>query len=105
VDRHNVGRVSCWIGQARERSGLPVRRVLARLGVAPSSFYRVRVHNRAGAAETGIGRAVDYYNHERRHSALEYLRPVDCYRGDPAACWPSAGSGSRLPGTNGGGST
>jgi len=37
-----------------------------------------------GAAESGIGRAVDYYNHERRHSALDYLRPVDYYRGDPA---------------------
>lgn len=39
----------------------------------------------AEAAETGIGRAADYYNHERRHSALEYLRPIDYYRGDPAA--------------------
>ena len=36
-------------------------------------------------AETEIGRAVDYYNRVRRHSALYYLRPVDYYRGDPAA--------------------
>ena len=27
----------------------------------------------------------DYYNHKRPHSALKYLRPVDYYRGDPAA--------------------
>lgn len=27
----------------------------------------------------------DYYNHQRPHSALNYLRPVDYYRGDPAA--------------------
>lgn len=39
----------------------------------------------AEVAEAGIGRAVDYYNHERRHSVLEYLRPIDYYRGDPAA--------------------
>ena len=26
-----------------------------------------------------------YYNHERPHSGLEYLRPVDYYRGDPVA--------------------
>jgi transposase InsO family protein len=25
-----------------------------------------------------------FYNHERPHSALKYLRPVDYYRGDPA---------------------
>jgi len=27
----------------------------------------------------------DYYNHRRPHSALQYLCPVDYYRGDPAA--------------------
>lgn len=26
-----------------------------------------------------------YYNYERSHSALRYLRPIDYYRGDPAA--------------------
>jgi len=26
-----------------------------------------------------------FYNHERPHSALDYLRPVDYYRGDPQA--------------------
>lgn len=30
-------------------------------------------------------RTVDYYNHERRHSALHYLRPIDYYRGNPEA--------------------
>ena len=27
-----------------------------------------------------------YYNHQRVHSALRYLRPIDYYRGDVAAC-------------------
>jgi len=36
-------------------------------------------------ARAEIGRAVDYYNRERRHSALYYLRPIEYYRGDPAA--------------------
>lgn len=29
---------------------------------------------------------VQYYNYQRPHSALQYLRPADYYRGDPAAC-------------------
>lgn len=32
-----------------------------------------------------IRRSVDYYNRERRHSALYYLRPIDYYRGNPDA--------------------
>lgn len=32
-----------------------------------------------------IERAINYYNLDRRHSALYYLRPVDYYRGDPQA--------------------
>jgi putative transposase len=31
-----------------------------------------------------IARIVDWYNTERLHSALGYLRPIDYYRGDPA---------------------
>ena len=36
-------------------------------------------------SEAEICRTVSYYNRERRHSALYYLRPIDYYRGDPAA--------------------
>jgi len=32
-----------------------------------------------------LRRWVSYYNHERLHSALNYLRPVDYYEGDPEA--------------------
>jgi len=30
-----------------------------------------------------VGRWVEFYNHERLHAALNYLRPVDYYRGQP----------------------
>ena len=36
-------------------------------------------------AVAALTRWHDYYNHRRPHSALRYLRPVDYYRGDPAA--------------------
>jgi putative transposase len=32
-----------------------------------------------------IAGIIDHYNHRRLHSALNYLRPADYYRGDPAA--------------------
>ncbi|UCC99366.1 MAG: DDE-type integrase/transposase/recombinase [Phycisphaerales bacterium] len=32
-----------------------------------------------------IGRIMDHYNHERLHSSLGFLRPVDYYRGNPEA--------------------
>jgi putative transposase len=35
-------------------------------------------------AEEQIGRIVHWYNHERLHSSLGYLRPIDYYRGHPA---------------------
>ena len=34
-------------------------------------------------AQTVIGGIVRDYNHDRLHSSLSYLRPVDDYRGDP----------------------
>ena len=32
-----------------------------------------------------IDRIMDHYNHERLHSSLGFLRPVDFYRGNPEA--------------------
>ena len=32
-----------------------------------------------------IAEWVNYYNNQRLHAALQYLRPVDYYRGDPEA--------------------
>ena len=36
-------------------------------------------------AEETLRRWQHYYNHERPHSALHFLRPIDYYRGDPVA--------------------
>jgi len=34
-------------------------------------------------AEEALKKIIDWYNHERLHSALGYLRPIDYYRGQP----------------------
>ena len=36
-------------------------------------------------ARDAIARIIEWYNAERLHSALGYLRPIDYYRGDPPA--------------------
>jgi putative transposase len=55
-----------------ERSNRTVREALEE--VEPASRYE---------AEAALGRIIDWYNHERLHSSLGYLRPSDYYRGDP----------------------
>jgi putative transposase len=46
------------------------------VGEAPDDYYQ---------ALEAIAGWSHYYNYERPHSALNYLRPVDYYRGDPVA--------------------
>ncbi len=55
-----------------ERSNRTVREALEE--VEPASRYE---------AEAALGRIIDWYNHERLHSSLGYLRPIDYYRGEP----------------------
>lgn len=37
------------------------------------------------AAQRVVDAVIDHYNHRRLHSSLNFLRPVDYYRGNPAA--------------------
>lgn len=55
-----------------ERSNRTVREALEEAD--PASRYE---------AEAALGRIIHWYNHERLHSSLGYLRPIDYYRGDP----------------------
>jgi transposase InsO family protein len=60
-----------------ERSNRTIREALDDAGLESDPAA-----NRYQAEET-IGRIVRWYNHERLHSSLGYLRPIDYYRGDP----------------------
>lgn len=55
-----------------ERSNRTVREALEE--AEPASRYE---------AEAALDRIITWYNHERLHSSLGYLRPIDYYRGDP----------------------
>ena len=55
-----------------ERSNRTVREALEE--EEPASRYD---------AEAALGRIIHWYNDERLHSSLGYLRPLDYYRGDP----------------------
>lgn len=55
----------------KERSNRTVRE--ASQDAEPSSRYE---------AEAALGRIITWYNQERPHSSLGYLRPVDYYSGD-----------------------
>ena len=55
-----------------ERSNRTVREALEEQ--EPASRYE---------AEAALGRIIHWYNHERLHSSLGYLRPIDYYRGVP----------------------
>jgi putative transposase len=55
-----------------ERSNRTIREALEE--EEPTSRYE---------AEAALGRIIHWYNHERLHSSLGYLRPIDYYRGDP----------------------
>lgn len=57
-----------------ERSNRTVREALEE--AEPASRYE---------AEVALGRIIHWYNHERLHSSLGYLRPSDYYRGVPQA--------------------
>ena len=57
-----------------ERSNRTVREALEE--AEPANRYE---------AEAALGRIIHWYNHERLHSSLGYLRPIDYYRGDPQA--------------------
>ena len=62
-----------------ERSNRTLREALEESGLESDALA-----NRYQAEET-IGRIIRWYNHERLHSSLGYLRPIDYYRGVPAA--------------------
>lgn len=55
-----------------ERSNRAVREALE--AEEPASRYE---------ADAALGRIMHRYNHQRLHSSLGYLRPIDYYRGDP----------------------
>jgi hypothetical protein len=57
--------------------------LLAKLSLTKQLTQQVGRPFFARCEKCGLGRIIDWYNHERLHSSLGYLRPIDHYRGDP----------------------
>ena len=62
---HNNGKIERWNGLLRQEA---LRKDY------PITFSE---------AESLIAKYIDYYNNERLHSSINYLRPIDYYKGNP----------------------
>ena len=71
------------IEQRRSRPHCPEDNGIIERGIRTLKELAGNEFDAENEGEAEIRRAVGYYNRERRHSGLYYLRPIDYYRGDP----------------------